>query len=295
MKHAYLVIAHSNFQVLEVLVEMLDYPDNDIYVHIDRKVKYKIKYSPQSSNLFVVPDEKRVDVRWGDCSQIWSELVLYRMAYTHGGYRYYHLMSGQNLPIKSNVYIHKFFEERDGKEFIGIMHNAWRSKTKTMYYHVLTRNLKSCTLKAKIQRMIHWSCTQVQKCLPVVRSRTGMKTLTKGCTYSSLTNEAVDLVLSKEAWIRKRFRWTFASDEIYKHTIIMQSSLGQNLYRTDDEYEGCMLLQDWKRWNGESYVWTMDEWDEIMESNKLFARKFSDLHIDIVLRLKEKLKMQDAL
>lgn len=38
-KHAYLIIAHNNFEVLEILIKMLDYKHNDLYVHIDKKVK----------------------------------------------------------------------------------------------------------------------------------------------------------------------------------------------------------------------------------------------------------------
>ena len=39
MKHAYLIIAHNNFYILEKLIMMLDYPHNDIFIHIDKKCK----------------------------------------------------------------------------------------------------------------------------------------------------------------------------------------------------------------------------------------------------------------
>ena len=37
-KHAYLIIAHTQFELLDVLLELLDYAENDIYLHIDKKV-----------------------------------------------------------------------------------------------------------------------------------------------------------------------------------------------------------------------------------------------------------------
>ena len=46
MKHAYLIVAHTDFKILERLLDLLDYPGNDIYVHIDKKVSYDIKYHP---------------------------------------------------------------------------------------------------------------------------------------------------------------------------------------------------------------------------------------------------------
>lgn len=41
-KHAYMIIAHNEFDLLEILVRLLDDPRNDIYVHIDAKVKVSI-------------------------------------------------------------------------------------------------------------------------------------------------------------------------------------------------------------------------------------------------------------
>lgn len=50
MKHAYLILAHSNFDQLQILLNLLDYPDNDFFIHIDKKSKlpqmpFKTKYS----------------------------------------------------------------------------------------------------------------------------------------------------------------------------------------------------------------------------------------------------------
>ena len=37
-RHAYLVMAHNEFELLGQLLELLDYEENDIYLHIDKKV-----------------------------------------------------------------------------------------------------------------------------------------------------------------------------------------------------------------------------------------------------------------
>lgn len=37
-KHAYLIIAHNKFEQLKMLCEMLDFEQNDIYMHIDAHV-----------------------------------------------------------------------------------------------------------------------------------------------------------------------------------------------------------------------------------------------------------------
>lgn len=40
-KHAFLIIAHTDWSLLKTLVSLLDYELNDIYIHIDAKVPAK--------------------------------------------------------------------------------------------------------------------------------------------------------------------------------------------------------------------------------------------------------------
>lgn len=52
-KHAYLIIAHNEFELLKLLVSQIDDVRNDIYIHIDKKVrknKYK-KVKEEINNL----------------------------------------------------------------------------------------------------------------------------------------------------------------------------------------------------------------------------------------------------
>ena len=37
MKFAYLILAHGSFELLKELLKAIDAPENDIYVHLDRK------------------------------------------------------------------------------------------------------------------------------------------------------------------------------------------------------------------------------------------------------------------
>ena len=40
-KHAYLIMTHGNFENLSVCLSLLDDDRNDIYIHVDKKVKEK--------------------------------------------------------------------------------------------------------------------------------------------------------------------------------------------------------------------------------------------------------------
>ena len=50
---------------------------------------------------------ENVREQWGGYSQIQSELILFQAAWEHG-YEYYHLISGVDLPIKTQDEIHEF-------------------------------------------------------------------------------------------------------------------------------------------------------------------------------------------
>ena len=55
-----------------------------------------------------------MDVRWGDISVVDAEFALFDEAYRRGEYSYYHLLSGVDMPLKTQNYIHRFFEKNAG-------------------------------------------------------------------------------------------------------------------------------------------------------------------------------------
>ena len=50
MKHAFLIIAHNEYPVLEVLLSMLDDERNDIYLHIDKRATELFQQIKKSQN-----------------------------------------------------------------------------------------------------------------------------------------------------------------------------------------------------------------------------------------------------
>jgi Core-2/I-Branching enzyme. len=59
-------------------------------------------------------------IYWGDYSQINAEIKLFELANKYGPYSYYHLISGQDLPIQDQDYIHDFFDRNPNKIFLTI-------------------------------------------------------------------------------------------------------------------------------------------------------------------------------
>lgn len=261
---------------------MLDDPRNDIYLHLDKKWKLNIQdlYHPQKAQLFLI--EKRMDIRWGDISSIRLEFKLFRMAYTNGPYLYYHLLSGTDLPIKSQDYIHEFFQKNYGKEFVGFAQgeeNRIDCYNKVMKYHLFSRHFQSSN-----KLLIH-SRIWLERILNKVLTRNSSVTFKKGANWVSITNECCQYILSKEKSILKRFKFTQCGDEIFLQTLVYNSSFYKKCYSISDEYIGNQREIDWKR--GNPYNWTIKDKDFLSRSNKLFARKIIGKNIDLALYIQK--------
>ncbi len=157
-KHAYLIMAYNNFYVLEKLLLLVDDFRNDIYVHIDKKTdNFDMTYFEKlikRSNLYFI---KRKNVFWADYSQVDVTLVLLKTAVTKQEYHYYHLLSGADLPIKSQDYIHDFFKDKDC-EFIGIVPKIfWYSIRRVKYYFLFLNTPHYRKFKLVItSQIIYW-------------------------------------------------------------------------------------------------------------------------------------------
>lgn len=118
-KHAYLIIAHNKFEQLKMLCEMLDFEQNDIYIHIDAHVTdFDADSFRPALRRSKLKFAERTRVNWGGYSQIQAELNLLKAAADSGeNYSYYHLLSGADLPLRPAQEIWDFFEQR-GTEFI---------------------------------------------------------------------------------------------------------------------------------------------------------------------------------
>lgn len=82
MRHAFLIMAHNEPEILDILMDKLSHIDGQVFVHIDKKVKGQMfdSLSRVVSLHHGILLAKRVNVVWGDYSQIACELALFQEA-----------------------------------------------------------------------------------------------------------------------------------------------------------------------------------------------------------------------
>ena len=277
-KHAYLIMAHTQPELLKKLLSMLDDERNDIYLHIDSKAK---DYPLQEVTAVVKKSKciltERTDVKWGSYSQINCEMVLLKEA-VKTEHAYYHLLSGMDLPIKSLDEIFAFFDKYEGLEFIDedLPQISEAALSRVKYVH------KFYGKAGSVKDILGAAASKGQKLMGVDRTRKYADIIfQKGRNWFSITHGLAKLVVEKEAWVQEVFGQSVCGDELFLQTVARNSEYADKIcnQNTMPEIPDTRYI-DWARGtNNNPYVFRESDYEELKNSSALFARKF-DLNVD---------------
>ena len=273
MKHAYLIIAHNEFEVLSKLLQAIDDERNDIYIHFDRKLKKFPLLQTKRATLYILDD--RIDVRWGHISQIKAEYALFEAAHKKESYQHYHLISGTHLPLYSQSHIHRFFDELQNQEVLAYMPtSAYEIDLKLQRYNFFMRNFAHRNLFVRHLNQWLWRLgIGIQRILHINRNRN--QPYKKAANWVSITDNCVVFLLSKKNAVLKNYRFTMCGDEFFVPSELESSSVKWNVTACDR-----LIKTDMKRANTRPY--RLEEYDELINSHCLFARKFSSEDMAVV-------------
>lgn len=268
-KHAFLIIAHNQFGILHKLLTLLDDERNDIYVHIDKKVTdFDFEHFYHAKHSKITYLENRLSVNWAGYSQIQCELDLLK-ASVPINYAYYHLLSGVDLPIKTQDEIHAFFNSNQGKEFV-----CFAPDMELNRFHYYWPFCEKFTNLNAFERIItKWS----RKFQSITHFRRNKRIVfRKGDNWFSITHDCAKYVTDSEKWIKRTFHHTRACDEVFLQTLLYNSPFYKNVFHPDmdDDRIAIMRYIDWTR--GEPYVFRTSDYDDLLSSPYLFARKFDE-------------------
>ncbi len=259
-------MAHNNFEQLNTLIGLLDDPRNDIYLHIDKKSKGFDRTSIRTkySDLFYV---KPLSVTWGGYSQIRCEMRLFECA-GKKHYAYYHVLSGVDLPLKSQDEIHGFFDGRSGQNFIGFDNSSPITGAvidRVRYYHFFqnaagrSTNRFMCHLRGIEERLLRLQVKMNVKRKEIIP-------IYKGANWISITDEMLQYVIKSKRIIKKQFSFSLCADELFLQSVAMASPYRDSIVKRS--YRSI----DWSR--GGPYTFRKEDVPELLSSDDLFARKF---------------------
>lgn len=279
MKHAYLIMAHNQFLALKELVSALDDVRNDIYIHFDKKVKKLPNLNTRFSKLEVL--EERINVIWGDISQIKAEYALFKASSRQNKYSYYHLISGTHFPLKSNDDIHKWFDSKNGECVLREVPLSEKEiQMRFGKYHFFLKHLVSSVNIVNKAYHLGWrAMLGVQKRLGINRNTSFIKG--KASQWCSLNEEAVRLLLINEAESLKRFRRTFCCDEFFVRSVIENSGVS---FVFDDKICYVEFVRTTPKQFSEK------DYDALMASDALFFRKLTDSKIGLAKMIEQRIQ-----
>ena len=264
-KHAYLILAHNESLLLQSLITCLDDCRNDIFVHWDAKSGPTPQLKTNQSRLYAL--DKRVEVNWAGYSMVNAEFLLFKEALAHGPYAYYHLLSGVDLPIKSQSYIHEECERLDGTEFIGFSPASQAEiDFRVQHYFPFSEDFRT---KNPFKRGARFLSLKFQD---IIRSKRTVIPVKKGSQWCSLTQDFVEYLVTQENNVETLFSHTFCPDEMFIQTVIINSPFKDRIKNADTEFEGNMRFIKWQ--DGELIPINSDDLASLKESDKWFARKF---------------------
>lgn len=264
MKIAHLILTHAtNPNQLKRLIESLAHPDADIYIHVDLKTDIEQLMPLASNHVFFIYN--RIKVYWGAYSIVQATVnSFYEILASRKKYDYVNLLSGQDYPLKSVEFIHDFFAHNPGKAFMDalLIDSEWQEALPRLRkYHFVNFRFSGRYALEKTLNLFAPSRKMPNNLIPVGRSQWFTMTL-KHIKY-------IVEYLQKHPDVQKFFELTWGADEIIFQTILYNSP-----YR-EDIVNDSMRYIDWSEGNASPKTFTMQDFQALVDSGKLFARKFN--------------------
>ena len=295
-RHAYLLMLHDHFPQAARLIKSISHARNDIYIHIDAKADFKesdrrlLMEAAGASSVFFTD---RISVSWADTSLTRAELILLEAA-AKGHYACYHLLSGADLLLKPVQQVLDFFDAHPGREFVSFSTEEWQQEfqKRCRYYWLFQKQIgrpRAALQSRNIYKLglllIQRGLIQIQKLLHVDRRKKYGKPFAFGSNWFSITHDFAAYVLAHKDLVLRICSHTVCSDESFLQTLLVSSPFCENRFTDSslpDPYFSNMRFIDFHR--GNPYVFRLEDYDQLMNSGCLFARKFSPETDDAVIK-----------
>jgi hypothetical protein len=273
-KIAYLILAHTDPIQLERLVKAIDYHAT-IFIHVDLKSDIdtfkKIPFPPHVHFI-----KERTNVFWGGFKMIEATLYLMRAALaSQEKFSRIVLLSGLDYPIKPIEFIYDFFVQHPTRQFIKFLdvRESEFYTSRIVNYYFKDINLLPV---AKLNKVIGKGLEILAK--PFKNKIPNNLIPCFGSQWWALTPECVEYALDyvdKNPAFSNFFRYTFAPDEFFFHTIIGNSPF----LKDTDGFQKFTGRGTYKMANlhiihpSLAKYYDENDFEEVKNSDKLFVRK----------------------
>ena len=279
MRQGILITAYRDIPQLLRLVEWFD-DDFELFIHLDLKCQEDCSALEHRGHIHFY---RSYNIKWGDYRHLLAILLLMRESFRHADLEYFHLITGSDYPCISKEGLKQFGEEHKNDNYVEhfqLPYSEWGAEgglDRIKYYWMQpSYRVKHGRL---VEKSIKW-----QRRLGVSRSFKYFNgKIYGGGTYWSVSREAVGQALnymdSHPDYLR-RFRMTSIAEEICLPSL--WAGIGMPMHNDYKRYI------DWGPDGGNPQVLTEKDYDKIVGSGALFARKMASGASDKLIALLNK-------
>jgi hypothetical protein len=287
MRIAYLILVHKSPLQLERVLNALDHPAFDYFIHLDKKADLApFVYLAKRDRVYFI--QNNVKVFWGRYSLVQATLNGIVEVLEAGKYDYVHVMSAQDFPIKPASFIYQYLLERRGTEFITCMretdnHEWWKDAAlHTWKYHFHNWRIPGkYRLEALANRLM------AARLLPARKYPIDGHEVVGHSQWFTITGASAAYMLKflkEHPEVVRFFKYVWGADELIFSTVVYNSPFR-------DKIEDNLVYVDWSEKTPNPKLLTSRDWPALMASDRLFARKFDiEKEEAIVSRLEAWLK-----
>jgi hypothetical protein len=262
MRVAYIILAHSNFDMLRRLVFRLNNRHTVFAIHIDARADDRDFFG--SLGLSNVCQVSRLPCYWGSYNIVAATVLSVRLLLERCDFDYAVLLSGSDYPIKNPLHVIDFLSENRGKEFIESFslldeENPWSDNVGR--YQSLSRiSFRYWRYRSRVFK------------IPFRRKWPGSVEPHGGSQWWALSRQCLEACigrLNEDRAIERFFRTTYIPDELFFQTVIAGTKYAEKVTNKN------LHFVDWGNPNPSvPATMTIEYQDTLRNSDKFFARKF---------------------
>lgn len=274
-KHAFLLQVHKQPELFRRILMILSNENHYFFVHVDKKTKNYQEYRNATNDIpNVCFLDNRINVCHGGISQIECTLALLKKSFNYSvSFDFFHSLSGQDYPIRSNQQFDDFFEQTNDS-FMAFdpedKQKLFRKKKYSDRVNLLHFNDNN-TLLAKVYRR-----TSLIRIVSLFKHFPKIEPIYGGWSWFSWNHQTVAYVLNyidEHPEYYERFNHTYCGDELFFHTI-----LASQIVKLHIEIYRPLRFVSWIPYRTVSTKYrpyTLNELDyhEIISSEAFFCRK----------------------
>lgn len=276
-----LILCHKNPYQLSLLLNQLKNNEIYIYIHLDKKANDRL-FRPiveDIVNAKIIDD--RFNCGWGSYNLIRAILALIKTAFRDShDCSHYHLISGEDVLIKSKNEFFSFFSSNKNTSYIKFFklpYVGWSNGglNRIYKYHIGNSKRHRYFIFKVLYKVINIVINRIiDNLLPFFKKKYDLQ-FYGGEMWWSLNKDAinaiVDYVQKNPDYIRF-FKHSYIGDEIFIQSILLNSN--KKLLIEND----CLRYIDWySPKKGSPAILSNNDYQKAINSNSFFARKIDNL------------------